>query len=168
MTSIAPPASNPEPPVMFGAESFFAWLSRPRAALQGNRPTKTPRFLHSPDHHSPDSILHSLCPDSSVAPLRLSPFALIPRRLVTPAGSTVQRFKNSTPRSKPQSSNIAGYVSLCESDHADYLSLCESDHAFYLSLFEAMCTYVRLFGGENFISGQKSTVARQPFSTKFA
>jgi hypothetical protein len=225
MTTTAPPSSNPELPVTFGAENHFRSKSRLQphpfnqttdlatdetpmehglgaenccfrpgfysppagnqfdAPIPGFRPF--PISVYSVFHpwpielHSPDSVPNPLCPGSSVAPLRLSPFALNPRSLETPTGSTVQRFNNSTPRSKPQSSTIAGYVSLCESDHAVYLSLGEADHAGYvslceadcpgyLSLFEAMCTYVRLFGEKYFISGQKSTVARQPFSTKFA
>jgi hypothetical protein len=84
--------------------------------------------LHSPDTHSPGSIPQT----PRFAPLRLSPFALNPRRLETPTGLTAQRFNDSTPRSIRLSSNTAGYS----------------------RLFEAICPFSE---EKLFASGQKST-----------
>jgi len=119
MTKTTTPASNPGSPSVFGTGSAFGSESRPQSALPESRRKRTPR-LHSPDNHSSDSIPN---PTGSFVRSRLSPSALNPCRLETPADSTSQPF-NVSPMSSPRLGlNTAGYV----------------------RLFEAMCTYVRLF-----------------------
>jgi hypothetical protein len=132
MTTTATPASNPELPIAFGAESRFRSASRLPSNL-GFRPFSI--CVYSVFHpwpielHSSDSIPNSA---RHFAPLRLSPFALIPRCLETPTNSTIKQFKDS--RSTRQTSNIASYS----------------------RVFEAIRGYLTLFGGKIIRNWSKS------------